>query len=144
MHDDNDPVVDGFLFEDRPPPVADFIRMRAACGWGEISPQLGGPVLTASLAATTAVDAERRVVGFVRAVGDPINLYIQDAIIAPEFRGKGLGRRLMQHFLSRLTREYPQADIMLMCAKGRERFYSELGFESRPSENFGPGMQRLR
>ncbi|WP_339747424.1 GNAT family N-acetyltransferase [uncultured Maricaulis sp.] len=144
MSDENELVVDGFLFEDRPPPVADFIRMRAACGWGEISPQLARPVLAASLAATTAVDADRRVVGFVRAVGDPINLYIQDAIIAPELRGKGLGHRLMQHFLARLARDYPQADIMLMCAKGRERFYADLGFEARPSENFGPGMQRLR
>lgn len=144
MHDGNEPAADGLLFEDCLPPVVDFIRMRAACGWGEISPQLGGPVLAASLAAITAFDAGRRVIGFVRAVGDPINLYIQDAIIAPEYRGKGLGRQLMQHFLARLAREYPQADIMLMCAEGRERFYSDLGFQSRPSENFGPGMQLLR
>lgn len=115
--------------------------MRAACGWGEASPDVCGPALDASLAAITVFDQADRIIGFVRAIGDPLFVYIQDAVIAPEFRGKGLGHWLMQHFLAQLRRDYPHAAIMLMCAKGRERFYTELGFEARPSEKFGPGMQ---
>lgn len=103
-----------------------------------------GPALDASLAAITVLDAESRVVGFARAVGDALYVYIQDVIIAPELRGAGLGGRLMQYFLTQLTRDYPHATIMLMSEKGRERFYVELGFEVRPSESFGPGMQLVR
>tara|TARA_R110002096_G_scaffold40066_20_gene109216 strand:+ start:967 stop:1392 length:426 start_codon:yes stop_codon:yes gene_type:complete len=140
----SDRAVDGIRFEDHPPPVADFIRMRADCGWGEDSPDVCGPALETSLAAITVFDAANRLIGFARAVGDPLYIYIQDVIIAPELRGKGLGGRLMQHFLAQLTRDYPHATIMLMSEKGRERFYVELGFEVRPSENFGPGMQLVR
>jgi len=144
LQDDSGTAVDGIRFEDRPPPVADFIAMRAACGWGELSPGLAGAALDASLLAITAYDVHDRIAGFLRAIGDPLYLYIQDAIIAPELRGSGLGTRMMQRLLSRIDADFPDAHVMLMCAKGRERFYSELGFEARPSRDFGPGMQRLR
>ncbi|WP_417494388.1 GNAT family N-acetyltransferase [Maricaulis sp.] len=144
MKTDSGLAADGIRFEDRPPPVADFIRMRADCGWGELSPALAGPALDASLLAITALDGDGRIAGFVRAIGDPLYLYIQDAIIAPELRGSGLGKVMMQRLLARIDAEFPNAHVMLMCAKGRERFYAGLGFEARPSEGFGPGMQRLR
>lgn len=144
MKTDSGLAVDGIRFEDRPPPVADFIRMRADCGWGELSPALAGPALDASLLAITALDGDGRIAGFVRAIGDPLYLYIQDAIIAPELRGSGLGKVMMQRLLARIDAEFPNAHVMLMCAKGREGFYAGLGFEARPSESFGPGMQRLR
>ena len=118
--------------------------MRADCGWGEDLPEVCGPALDASLAAITVLDTGDRVVGFARAVGDALYVYIQDVVIAPELRGDGLGGRLMQHFLAQLTRDYPHATIMLMAEKGRERFYVELGFAARPSESFGPGMQLVR
>jgi len=144
LQDDSGTAVDGIRFEDCPPPVADFIAMRAACGWGELSPGLAGAALDGSLLAITAYDAHGRIAGILRAIGDPLYLYIQDAIIAPELRGSGLGTRMMQRLLSRIDADFPDAHVMLMCAKGRERFYSELGFEARPSRDFGPGMQRLR
>ncbi|WP_339741635.1 GNAT family N-acetyltransferase [uncultured Maricaulis sp.] len=144
MQDDSDQAVDGIRFEDRPPPVADFIAMRAECGWGELSPGLAGPALESSLLAITALDADGRIAGFVRAIGDPLYLYIQDAIIAPERRGSGLGNAMMQRLLARIDADFPNAHVMLMCAKGREGFYARLGFEARPSGKFGPGMQRLR
>ncbi len=144
MQDCSNQAVDGIRFEDRPPPVADFIAMRAACGWGELAPELAAAALDGSLLAITAYDARNHIVGFLRAIGDPLYLYVQDAIIAPELRGSGLGTRMMQRLLARIDAGFPAAHVMLMCAKGRERFYSELGFEARPSRDFGPGMQRLR
>jgi predicted GNAT family N-acyltransferase len=144
LHQNSDLAADGLRFENRPPPVADFIRMRADCGWGEDAPEVCGPALETSLAAITVLDVQDRIVGFVRAIGDPLYIYIQDAVIAPGLRGKGLGGRLMRHFLAQLTGNYPHATIMLMAEKGRERFYIELGFEVRPGETFGPGMQLRR
>jgi len=79
---DSGQAVDGIRFEDRPPPVADFIRMRADCGWGELSPALAGPALDASLLAITAVDGDGRIAGFVRAIGDPLYVVKLDAATA--------------------------------------------------------------
>jgi ribosomal protein S18 acetylase RimI-like enzyme len=136
-------LASGVRLIDVVPPVDAFIALRVVCGWGEISREAAIPALESSVDAVTALDENGDVVGFVRAIGDPMYLYIQDAIIAPTLRGQGLGRLMMERLLARLKPAYPEATIMLMCAKGRERFYEQLGFESRPSESYGPGMQML-
>jgi predicted GNAT family N-acyltransferase len=136
-------LIDGFRLADILPPVDAYIDLRAACGWGEISRDAAVPALERSVDAVTALDEDGEVVGFVRVVGDPMYLYIQDAIIAPDLRGHGLGRSMMERLLARLKPAYPEAVIMLMCAKGREGFYAQFGFEVRPSAEFGPGMQLL-
>ena len=39
-----------------------------------------------------------------------------------------------------LTEEGTEMMLDLMCAKGREQFYSRHGFLARPTEHLGPGM----
>lgn len=129
--------------EDLPPPVEDYIRLRASCGWGEASPDVAALVLASSVLAVTARDARGHVVGFGRATGDPLYLLITDVIVVPSLRGRSLGDTLMRRLVERLKHDHPEATIMLMCAKGREAFYERLGFESRPSEGFGPGMHMM-
>jgi predicted GNAT family N-acyltransferase len=126
------------------PPVDAYISLREACGWGQISREAAVPALEQSVDAITALNEAGDVVGFVRVVGDPMYLYIQDMVIAPELRGNGLGQMMMDRLLQRLIAAWPEAVIMLMCAKGRERFYAQFGFEPRPSDQYGPGMQLLR
>lgn len=131
----------GDVFERRVPPVADFIAMRAASGWGTIDEAVATQALAKSLAAITARDSDGRVIGFARAVGDPLYFYVQDVIVMEDYRGGGLGRRLMLALLDVAAERYPQASVMLMCAAGREAFYERLGFVARPRPGFGPGMQ---
>jgi len=128
-------------FERCVPPVAEFIAMRAASGWGTIDEVLATQALAGSLAAITARDSDGQVIGFARAVGDPLYVYVQDVIVVDGRRGSGLGRRLMVALLELAAERYPQASVMLMCASGREAFYERLGFVSRPRPGFGPGMQ---
>jgi ribosomal protein S18 acetylase RimI-like enzyme len=136
-------LIDGIRLVDIVPPVDAYIALRAGCGWGNISRDAAVPALERSMDAVTVLDDDGEVVGCVRVVGDPMYLYIQDMIIAPGLRGQGVGRLMMVRLLARLKPAYPEAVIMLMCAKGQERFYEQFGFEARPSDGFGPGMQIL-
>lgn len=138
-----DPMPD-FVIERVAPPVADFINHRADCGWGILAEGLAAQALAGSLAAVTARDGDGRVVGFARAVGDPIYVYVQDVIVAEGRRGSGLGQRLMSELLEAVAEACPHAAVMLMCATGREAFYERLGFVARPRPGFGPGMQLAR
>ena len=135
--------MDDVRLTDLVPPVDAYIALRAECDWGEISREVAVPALARSMDAVTALDQAGEVVGFVRVTGDPMYLYIQDMIVCPRLRGRGLGRRMMQRLLPRLSSSWPEAMILLMCAKGRESFYAQFGFESRPSSGYGPGMHLL-
>lgn len=132
------------VFERVAPPLADFVSQRAACGWGALAEELAARALAGSLVAVTARDGDGRVIGFARAVGDPIYVYVQDVIVVEGRRGSGLGQRLMTELLAAVAEACPQASVMLMCATGREAFYERLGFVPRPRPGFGPGMQLER
>ena len=140
----NRALIEDVRLADILPPVDAYISLRASCGWGEVSRDAAVPALERSVDAVTALDVDGDVVGFVRVVGDPVYLYIHDMIIAADLRGQGLGRAMMERLLPRLTSAWPEAVIMLMCAKGREQFYAQFGFERRPSDQYGPGMQLRR
>ena len=134
-------MMDEVSFERAAPPVAEFIVLRAAAGWGQIAEPVATRALAGTVAAVTARDADGRVIGFARAVGDELYVYIQDVIVIEGCRGHGLGRRVMLQLIEALAETSPHASIMLMCAEGREAFYERLGFEARPRRGFGPGMQ---
>ncbi|GJL96408.1 MAG: N-acetyltransferase [Hyphobacterium sp.] len=125
------------------PPVRDFVSMRAACGWGEVSPAIARCCLSGSVASVTAMDETKQTIGFCRAFGDSMYVYIQDVIVRPEFRGKKIGEQMMHNLLGQIRTKFPSASIMLMCAKGQEDFYARFGFTPRPDGGFGPGMQIL-
>ena len=48
-------------------------------------------------------------------------------------------KRLMEYVES-IRENGTEMMLCLMCAKGREPFYENLGFMARPTENLGPGM----
>ncbi|WP_158291527.1 GNAT family N-acetyltransferase [Marinicauda algicola] len=136
--------IPGIVLTDDSPPPASFSAFRAACGWGEISPELARQALERSLLACTAKDSDAEIVGFGRIVGDGLYLYMQDMIVSPAWRGRGIGDAIAKRLIERAEAGFPGARIMLMCAQGAEAFYERHGFTARPAPGFGPGMQRLR
>jgi predicted GNAT family N-acyltransferase len=98
--------------------------------------------LSASLCAVIARDEKQQTIGMVRAIGDGVmKVYIQDVVVSRPYRGKGLGQRLMRTILANLGSTCPtDCMIGLFAAEGRTDFYAELGFITRPSAGFGPGM----
>ena len=126
------------------PPLTDFIAMRASEGWSEISEDTARASLAASLINVCAFDGET-LTGFGRVVGDGhLYFYIQDLIVAPNFRGKGYGRQIMQALLEKIEKiAAPGASIGLMAAHRKEAFYESFGFVARPNDVYGAGMIKL-
>jgi ribosomal protein S18 acetylase RimI-like enzyme len=68
----------------------------------------------------------KRVVGFVTAIGDGVlSAYIPLLEVLPDYRGRGIGRELMQRVLDHLQGLYM---VDLCCDADLEPYYARLGF----------------
>jgi predicted GNAT family N-acyltransferase len=75
-----------------------------------------------------------RLIGFCRVLTDfTFRATVYDVIVAPEFRGQGLGQRIMKSVLAhpRLQRV---GSITLACTKLMTRFYERFGFSTMPDD----------
>jgi GNAT superfamily N-acetyltransferase len=85
-----------------------------------------------------------QIIGMGRLVGDGFNIwYIQDVIVFPEYQGKGVGKAIIIRLIIYAednSLSNTAITIGLMSAKGKEGFYSKLGFRVRPNGNEGAGM----
>ena len=77
-----------------------------------------------------------RVVGFARALCDGAsNGYISMVAVAADRRGRGLGRRLVEH----LVGDDPSITWVLRAGRGSRGFWEKLGFEAS-----GVAMEKVR
>ena len=77
-----------------------------------------------------------RVVGFARALCDEVsNGYISMVAVAPDRRGQGIGRALIQ----RLTSDGDTITWVLRAGHGSDEFWEKVGFRSS-----GAAMEKLR
>lgn len=129
---------------DQAPSPAEFVAMRAACGWGEIAEAVATRALAASVL-DVSVRRAGELLGFGRVVGDgALYFYIQDVIVAPEARGRGIGRTIMARLMERIREIAPVgATVGLMSAAGKEGFYERFGFVARPATSYGAGMTQF-
>ena len=83
-----------------------------------------------SFLAAAAFEGEN-LVGMGRVLSDGVSdAYIQDVVVHPEFRGKGIGGKIVMFLVSEL--EARGVDwIALVGEPGTENFYSRLGFEEK-------------
>ena len=73
------------------------------------------------------------------------SILISDVIVAPEYQGRGLGRKLMEAimaYIRSLLKPGYRIMISLMAAENKQGFYKKFGFIERPSDLFGPGMHQ--
>ena len=73
------------------------------------------------------------------------SVLISDVIVAPEYQGQGLGRKLMEEimaYIRSLLKPGYRIMISLMAAESKQGFYKKFGFIERPSDLFGPGMHQ--
>ncbi len=128
-------------FQNTPPLVEEFISMRSAEGWGNMSEETARASLMGGLINLSAYE-DGKLVGFGRVLGDgKLYFYVQDLIVAPAFRGRGYGCQIMDALLAETGKiAAPGAVICLMAASGKEAFYESLGFVARPTPNLGAGM----
>jgi len=78
----------------------------------------------------------KKLIGIGRALSDlASDAYIQDVTVLKEFRGKGIGKKIIQTLIEKL-KENNVDWIGLVAQPGTSSFYEELGFE--PLKNHIP------
>jgi len=123
------------------PNAETFKALRDSAGWGDINLEQAQQVLGNSLHGVTAYSG-KTAIGMARVIGDGvINSYIQDVVIVPDYRGKGVGKAMIQALISDMRNSIPlDCTIGLLAATGQEGFYSSFSFISRPDTDYGAGM----
>lgn len=133
--------LDQLHWHQAPPDTEEFIAMRAACGWGQISTKTAHVALVNGLFNVSVYHADT-LVGFGRAVGDgALYFYLQDIVVDPNWRSQGIGHQIVVRLLGQIRAvAAPGSTIGLMAAKGAEDLYARHGFSSRPNGSQGAGM----
>ena len=120
-----------------------YLKLRASVGWKVLSEEQALMALKNSIYTVTAC-IDDKVVGMGRMVGDgAVICYIQDLVVHPSYQKLGVGEALMKQLIGHAeSLRLPDTELMLclMCAKGRESFYTRYGFIPRPTDALGPGM----
>ena len=123
--------------------VKDYNYLREAVGWHKVEEKQALVGIQNSAFLISAVHDDKPV-GLARVVGDGgYIVIIVDVIVLPEYRGKHIGKTMMQKVMEYITNSLQDGQwvmVNLMAAKERESFYSQFGFETRPNEKAGAGM----
>ncbi len=78
------------------------------------------------------VEDGERVTGMGRAISDGVSdAYIQDVAVDAAFRGRGIGREIIQRLLDRLNHDEVNW-VGLIAERGSHPFYERLGFNVMP------------
>ncbi len=92
-------------------------------------------------------DEQGALQAYLRAV-DPGVKYAEASIgrviTAPEVRGTGLGRALMQEGLARCTRQWPGETLRISAQSRLRRFYESLGFEAASDDYLEDGIPHMQ
>lgn len=74
---------------------------------------------------TVFVYSDNQMVGFGRAISDgAYQAAIYDCAVVPDFQGKGIGKIIMKHILSRVS----HCNMILYASPGKEGFYQKHEF----------------
>ncbi len=127
------PEVEVRLVRDYPP--APIIRLYGVGGWWRehYDPAHVPRMIQGSYAVAVALDSSTgETVGMGRAISDGASdAYLQDVIVDPGYRGRGIGRRLVETLLGRCA-----ADgilwIGVVAEPGSEMFWRRAGFVLLP------------
>ena len=133
------------IYEENVLSAKQFLKLRELVGFRAVDKYQAEKAIESGLYNVIAKDGDR-VVGMGRLVGDGyMYWYVQDVVVDPEYQGKGIGKEIMR-YLTKYVEHNSLPDttvtITLMAAKGKEDFYTKLGYITRPSDKFGPGMMK--
>ena len=122
----------------------DYLRLRSEAGWVELPEEQAENGLKNAFTAVRAV-CDGRTVGMARLLWDGgYCAYLTDVIVSCEHRHQGIATAMVESLLAQLQaalRPGWQVKLMLLSAKGRESFYVRFGFQERPNERLGAGME---
>lgn len=133
-----------YKYKRKMPSAKEWKTLRSFANWSLYEDSIFEIAAQNTLYAIT-VYKNHEVIGMGRVVGDGIIcFYIQDVVINPLYRNKGIGKNIVLKLLNIIQKNArPNAVIGLMSAKGTEKFYEKLGFVQRPNNTMGSGMVLL-
>ena len=108
----------------------EIIDLYRAGGWWEMGYDKAAipRLLDGSFLVVIAKDEENNAVGMGRLISDGASdAYIQDVVVFPEYRERGIGSRIVSA-LKKLALAYGHSWIGLISAPGKEEFYRRAGF----------------
>ena len=122
----------------------EYCELRAAVQWQPIVEDQAQSGLDHS-DFIVACREQEKIVGCARIFWDKGYIaYLADVMVKPEYQGRGIGKKLVESCISYIQSQLKEGwriKIVIVSAKGKEPFYEKFGFQVRPNENDGAGMQ---
>ena len=122
----------------------EYCELRAAVQWKPIAEDQAQSGLDHS-DFIVACREQEKIVGCARIFWDKGYIaYLADVMVKPEYQGRGIGKKLVESCISYIQSQLKEGwriKIVIVSAKGKEPFYEKFGFQVRPNENDGAGMQ---
>jgi len=113
-------------------PEEEIVELYKAGGWWKDSYDPSGikPLIEGSFAFAVAVESSSgKAIGMGRIISDGASdAYIQDLVIMPEYRGQGIGKKLVSALLKRCLSK-GLLWVGLIAEPDQDEFYSSLGFK---------------
>ena len=125
----------------------EYCELRAAVGWKPIPEDQAQSGLDHSDFVIACREGET-IVGCARIFWDKGYIaYLADVMVKPAYQKQGIGKKMVEDCICYIDRQLKagwRIKIVIVSAKGKEPFYERFGFEVRPNENDGAGMQLWR
>lgn len=123
--------------------VGEYNFLRESVGWGRLCNEQAQRGLEHSSYVIGCYDVNK-IIGAARIIWDRGYIaYLADVMVMPEYQGMGIGRHMVERsiaFVKSQLKEGWKIKIVLVSAKGKEEFYKKFGFNERPDQNAGAGM----
>ena len=112
------------------PIVGEFLELHQACGLGRRNAAAAAKGLSGSLYCVTAKSGVR-LVAMGRIVGDGgMAATLVDLLVAPDMRGQGIGRELVERLVAWCHEELPRSCVITAIPQpGSYSVYKSAGFE---------------
>lgn len=130
---------------DKAPTLEEYKEMRRQVNFMQLSDRIASNALNNAFHITVVRDGGRAV-GMIRVLSDGSYAnFITDVIVIPEYQRRGIGTELMRRTVEYMRSTISEGEtivLYLMSATGKEPFYKQFGFRTRPNEVWGAGMSQ--
>ncbi len=123
----------------------EYMNLRKKVGWVEFPIEEARACIDNAYMVLCARDDDRAI-GVARLLWDRGYIaYLSDVIVDAEYRGQGIGSKLVEACIQRLKSDMKpgyKVKMNLNSSKGKESFYKRFGFKERPNDDVGAGMDQ--
>lgn len=126
--------------------ATEYNQLREAVGWGALPVEQAQGGLDHSCHVIGCYNEDNRIIGAARILWDHGCIgYLADVMVLPKYQGCGIGKAMVKKLIDLLKADIPtgwKVKIVLLASKNKESFYEKLGFNCRPTQYSGAGMEQ--